>query len=160
MRVWFNQPLGIYLALLLMHHQDGPFLRPSSPARKPSDPGLDPQSPAAAAAPPLSEERGDHLVLLEKIEAERDDSQTKGGASLSRHFPSSNVRGDGEGRRESTVGDTDGGVMESTGDSTTVWSSLELDMNYGHSHKGESYAHNSSALSSFFFVCVCKVFWN
>ncbi|XP_029316972.1 IQ domain-containing protein C isoform X2 [Cottoperca gobio] len=78
----------------------------------------------------LSEERGDDRVLLEKIEAERDDSQTEGQASFSKDcFHSSNVRGDGEGHKESTVGEKDG-------DSTTVWSSLELDMNNDHSHKG------------------------
>ncbi|XP_070777121.1 IQ domain-containing protein C [Enoplosus armatus] len=121
---------------------DVPFLRPSSSARKPSSPGLDVcaslQSPAAAAAH-LSEERGEHLLL----EAERDYSQTKGQASLSKdNFLSSSVRWDGEGQKESTVGDKDGGVMESTGGSTSIWGSLELDMNYGHSHKAESCAHN------------------
>ena len=38
--------------------------------------------------------------------------------------------------------------MESTGDSTTAWSSLELDMNYGHSHKGECLKHKSGYPSS------------
>ncbi|XP_044023694.1 IQ domain-containing protein C [Siniperca chuatsi] len=114
---------------------DGPFLRPSSSASKPSNPGLDVcASPQNLSTSPLSEERGDHRVLLE---AERDDSQTNRRASLSKdYFPSSNVREDGEGQKESTMGDKDGAVMESTGDSTTVWSSLELDMNYSHSHKG------------------------
>lgn len=114
---------------------DGPFLQTSSSASKPSNPGLDacasPQSLSSSAVAPLSEERGDCVLL----EAERDDSQTKGQASLFEDsFPSSNVRGDGQ--KESIVGDKDGGLMESTGDSTTVWSSLELDMNYGHTQKG------------------------
>lgn len=119
-----------------MHHQDGPLLRPSSSASEPSDPGLD--VCGSLQSPP--EKRGDHCVLLEKTEAEKDDSQTtKGQAPLSDdYFSSSNVRGDVEGQRQSTVGDKDGGVTESTGDSTTVWSSLELDVNYSHSHKGES----------------------
>ncbi|KAI3367647.1 hypothetical protein L3Q82_026488, partial [Scortum barcoo] len=95
-----------------------------------------PSTSSSAAAAALSEDRGDHSGLPEKIEAERDDSQAKGGASLSRHFPNSGVRGDGEGLTESPVGDKDGGLMESTGDSTTAWSSLELDMNCGHTHKG------------------------
>ncbi|XP_029316971.1 IQ domain-containing protein C isoform X1 [Cottoperca gobio] len=122
-------------------HTDGPFLRRSSSTRKPSNPGLDvcasPHSPSSSSLllllssqARLSEERGDDRVLLEKIEAERDDSQTEGQASFSKDcFHSSNVRGDGEGHKESTVGEKDG-------DSTTVWSSLELDMNNDHSHKG------------------------
>ncbi|KAK1893408.1 Constitutive coactivator of PPAR-gamma-like protein 2 [Dissostichus eleginoides] len=76
------------------------------------------------------QEKGDHHVLLEKIEAERDDSQTKRQASRSEDCSlSSNVREDGEGQKGSTEGEKDG-------DSTTVWSSLELDNNEGHSHKG------------------------
>lgn len=136
--------------LLLLHPQDSPFLRPCSSASKPSNAGLDvcasPQSPSAAAAAAVSDERGNHCVLQEKIEAERDDSQTKGQAPLSKdYFHSSSVRGDGEGQKESTVGDKDG-------DSTTVWSSLELDMSYGQSHKGESCANNSvSSLSLFIY---------
>lgn len=129
--------------LLLMHLQDGPFLRASSSASKASNPGLDVcASPPRPSSASLSEERGGHRVLLEKIEAERDDSQSKGRTSVSNdYFHSSNVRGDEEGQNESTVGEKDG-------DSTTVWSSLELDMNYGHSHKG--CAHNRS--SSLFIV--------
>ncbi|XP_032356615.1 IQ domain-containing protein C [Etheostoma spectabile] len=112
-------------------YTDGPFLRASSSASKGSNPGLDVcASPLRPSSASVSEERGGHRVLLEKIEAERDDSQSKGQASISNYyFHSSNVRGDEEGQKESTVGENDG-------DSTTVWSSLELDMNYGHSHKG------------------------
>ncbi|XP_022606623.1 IQ domain-containing protein C [Seriola dumerili] len=123
---------------------DGPFLRPSSAASKTSDPGLDvsasPQSPAAAAA--LRQERGgDHDLFPQKIAAERDDSETKGQDRHPRDcFPSSHTGGDGVGQRQRGVrdqeGDKDGGIMESTGDSTTVWSSLELDVNYSHSHQG------------------------
>nr|XP_020446561.1 IQ domain-containing protein C-like [Monopterus albus] len=121
----------------------GPLLGTSNP----SDPGLDvgdsTQSPAAAppaaAAPPLSQETERH-VLLEKIEAERDDSQTKGQACPSRDcFPSSYVGGDGEGQIQkgfrNEEGETDGGMTGST-TSTSIWSSLDLDMSYGHSHKG------------------------
>lgn len=124
--------------LLLMHHQDDPFLPPSSSASKPSKSGLDvcasPQNPSRRA--PSSEER-DHRALTENTEAERDDSQTKLQSSLSKDYlPSCSVTGDVERRKESTVMDKDGGMMESTGDSTTVWSSLELEMNYGNSAKG------------------------
>ncbi|XP_042356859.1 IQ domain-containing protein C [Plectropomus leopardus] len=113
---------------------DGPFLQPSSSASKPSNPG-EIQSPSSSSSSssssaPLSEERGDHCVLPEKTEAERDDSQTKGQPSLSQdYFHSSSVRDEEEGQKESTVEERDG-------DSTTVWSSVELDMNSGHSHKG------------------------
>ncbi|XP_070835007.1 IQ domain-containing protein C [Chaetodon trifascialis] len=110
---------------------DGPFLQSNSSHSNPSHPGLDlhasPQSPSAATAP-SSEEREDLHVLPEKIEAERDNSQAKGEASLSEDYVTrSNVRQDTEGQRESTVWAKDGEVTESTGDCTTVWSSLELD---------------------------------
>ncbi|XP_076605229.1 IQ domain-containing protein C isoform X2 [Chaetodon auriga] len=119
---------------------DGPFLQLNSSHSNPSHPGLDldasPQSPSAATVP-SSEEREDRHVLPERIEAERDDSQTKGQALLSEDYvPRSNVRWDREGQKESTVWGKDGEVTESTGDSTAVWSSLELDMNDGHAHKG------------------------
>ncbi|XP_073340075.1 IQ domain-containing protein C isoform X2 [Pagrus major] len=106
---------------------DGLFPRPSSTAK-----GLDarasPQGPSATGV--SSEERRDHPALSEKIEAERDDPQIKGQTSLFKDcFPSNSVKGDRE--KESTMVHNDGGVIESTGDSTPVWSSLELDMNYG-----------------------------
>ncbi|XP_035797735.1 IQ domain-containing protein C isoform X2 [Amphiprion ocellaris] len=89
------------------------FTDTGGPYLQPSDPGLDvsarPQYPAS-----LLQER-DHCVLPEKTEAERDD------------LPSSPVGGDGEWQRQSSVGNKDGGVMESTGESSTIWSSLELD---------------------------------
>lgn len=124
-----------------MHHQDGPFLRPKSSASKPSDPGLGiSASSQSPAGDPLSEGRGgDHRLLLQKIEAERDDSQTEKRTCLSRNCSSSSpVRGTGEEQQVSTVRG-----MESTGDSTSIWSSLDLD---GHSHKGESFAQSKSFL--------------
>ncbi|XP_034419546.1 IQ domain-containing protein C [Cyclopterus lumpus] len=117
---------------------DGPLLRPSSSAGKPSNARRDvctsPQSPSSSssspsAAAPLSEDTGDHCVLLEKIEAERDDSQTKRQASLFKHgIQSSSVTVTGVSQKESAE-------VKKDGDSTTAWSSLERDMNYGHSHK-------------------------
>ncbi|XP_005723911.1 IQ domain-containing protein C [Pundamilia nyererei] len=94
---------------------------PSSPATKPLNPETDvsatPQIPALSP-----ENRDHHCALLEKTEAERDDSQTC--------LPSSSsIRGEGEGQRQS-------GVVESTAGSSSVWSSVELDMNYTQSHKG------------------------
>lgn len=153
MRLWFNQLFYTFLMRLLMHRQHGPFQRPSSATSKPSDPGLNvsasPQSSAAEADACLSHERGrDQHVLLEKTEAERDEPQAKDRDCHSRDcFPSSHVGGDGDGdgQRQRGVrelqGDNDGGMMESTGDSTSVWSSLDLDMNCGHSEKGESCAY-------------------
>lgn len=142
MRVWCNSSLCTVLMLFLIHHQDRLFLRPSNSASKPPHPVLDvcasPQSPSAATTPSTKER--DYRDLLEKTEAERDDSQPREQASLHTDYvPSSNVRRDEEGQEESTDGDKDGGLMESTGD-TTVWSSLELDMNCGHSHRGENCA--------------------
>ncbi|XP_070699023.1 IQ domain-containing protein C [Pempheris klunzingeri] len=118
---------------------DGPFL-PSS--TKPTDPGPEvcaslqslsssSSSSSSAAAAFAPEERG------ERTEAERDDSQpTKGQISLSKDcFSRSTVRSNVEGQRGSTARE-DGRVMESPGDSTTVWSSLDLDVNYDRCHKG------------------------
>ncbi|KAL6105525.1 iqcc [Pungitius sinensis] len=92
----------------------GKFLNPRLAAcaspRSPPSPSS-PSSPSPSSAP-QSEERIDHCV-----EAEKDDSQTKGQAFVSKHLvQSSNV--------------TVGGGSQKDGDSTTVRSRLELDMNY------------------------------
>lgn len=121
-----------------MHTQDGPFLQPSSSASKPSKSGLDvcasPQRPSERA--PSSGE-GEHYARFGKTEAERDDLQTKVQSSLSKDYLlGCSVTGDVKGQKESTMVDKDGGMMESTGDSTTIWSSLEQDMNNGYTHKG------------------------
>ncbi|KAG7224157.1 hypothetical protein INR49_019892 [Caranx melampygus] len=130
---------------MLTHQQDGPFPRPSSAARRPLDPGLDVsvslQSPAVSAAASRQERERDHVLSLQRIEPERDDSETQCQLRLFKDcFPSSHAGGGGLGQRQSDVrdqeGDKDGEVMESTGDSTTVWSSVELDVNYTHSHQG------------------------
>lgn len=105
----------------------------------------------------MSHERGrDQHILLEKIEAERDDSQAKDQARPSNVcFPSSHVGGDREGKRQRDVreqqGDYDEGLMESTGDSTSVWSSVDLDVNYSHSQKGEN-----RKIVHMFILCLCK----
>ncbi|KAM3594605.1 uncharacterized protein V6R79_010735 [Siganus canaliculatus] len=92
-------------------------------------------SPTASVS--LAEEGRPHHTQLQKTEAERDDSQAKVQESLTKDFvPSSDDGTTGVRQEESTVGDKDGGMVESTGDSTTVWSSLELDINYDHLHKG------------------------
>ena len=132
---WFNQL--VYAFLKFFHHQDGLFLRPIIPASKPSGSRLDicasPQSPSGKAP---SSEKGDLHALLQKTKAERDDSQTKLASTLTKDcLPGFSVTRDDEGWKESPAVNKDG-VMESTGDSTTLWSSLEPDMNCGHSRKG------------------------
>ncbi|KAF0044277.1 hypothetical protein F2P81_003435 [Scophthalmus maximus] len=116
----------------------GLFLRPSSDASRPLDPGLDvrtsPQSPAAA----LSQERGgDRALLLQKSEAQRDDSGTKGQARLSTdRLPSSHAGGGGVGLgQRDQGGDKEGRATGSSGDSTSLWSSLEQDENFSRSHR-------------------------
>ncbi|KAM8917541.1 IQ domain-containing protein C isoform 2-T2 [Spinachia spinachia] len=90
-------------------------LRPPSPSSSSSPPSSTPPPPSSSG--PLAEERRDRRVA-----AERDDSQTKGQASLSKHRTQiSNV--------------TVGGGSQKDGDSTTVRTSLQLDVNYGHSNK-------------------------
>ncbi|KAK9533778.1 hypothetical protein VZT92_008876 [Zoarces viviparus] len=84
---------------------EGPFLRTSSSASKPSN--------ASSPSSSSSVERGDPHVLQERIEAEIDDCDATAAAVRQK-------------------GSTD---LEKDGDSTTAWSSLELDMNYGDSHK-------------------------
>ncbi|XP_022052492.2 IQ domain-containing protein C isoform X2 [Acanthochromis polyacanthus] len=88
------------------------FTDTGGPYLQPSDPGLDVSARSQYPASLLQER--DHCVLPEKTEAERDD------------LPSSPVGGDEERQRQSSVGNKDGGVMESTGESSTIWSSLEL----------------------------------
>ncbi|KAG7510796.1 IQ domain-containing protein C [Solea senegalensis] len=120
---------------------DDPF-PPSSDVSLPSDPGLDvsarPQSPAASAASLSSDRGGDQTLFSQKTEAERDDSETNSKPRLSRDcFPSSYAGEDVEdARQKDQEEDKDGGLMESTGNSTTIWSSLELDVSNSHHHQG------------------------
>ncbi|XP_072221480.1 IQ domain-containing protein C [Leuresthes tenuis] len=102
----------------------GPCIRPCSSTSKQSEPGRGVDAPQSST--PSSEETGGLCGLLKRKEAERDDS-----GDCLRISP---VRGAGGEQRQST-GDTDVGTMESTGRSSTIWSSLELDMN-SNSHKG------------------------
>ncbi|XP_061599266.1 IQ domain-containing protein C [Cololabis saira] len=103
----------------------GPRLRPGICSRETSGPGL--HVSAAQSSIYLIEERGEQSSLIEREEAERDKSPEC--------LPSSSVRGDGKGQRQDSAGRTDGGMMESTGRSSSIWSSLELDMS-SHPHKG------------------------
>ncbi|XP_029981924.1 IQ domain-containing protein C isoform X2 [Sphaeramia orbicularis] len=89
-----------------------------------TDIGVGSQSPPAA-----EEERGGEDSLLpEKMEAERDVSQTKRQASLPADcFPSSSTDGDGEKQKQRGAEDKDGGSMENMGYTTPVWSSVDMD---------------------------------
>ncbi|XP_019940545.1 IQ domain-containing protein C [Paralichthys olivaceus] len=110
---------------------DDPFLRPRSDASEGSDPGLDVCTcPLRSTAAPSQDREED--LLSQKIEAEKDESGTKGQA----HLPS-DCDGDveGPGQREQE-GDKHGEAGESIGDSTTLWSSLELDVNHSHCQQG------------------------
>lgn len=120
--------------LLFLHTQDGAFLRPSKPSKSGLDVCASPQRPSQRA--PSSGEK-DHCAWPGKTEAERDDLQTKVHSSLSKDYLlDCSVTQDVKGQKESTKVDKDGGMMENTGDSTTVWSSLEQDMNNGYARKG------------------------
>ena len=121
-----------------MFPQDDPFLRPSSDASEASDLGLDVSTcPRRSRAAPSRDREEAQTLLLQKIEAERDGSGTKGQAHLS-----SDCDGDveGPGQREQE-GDKHEEAGESIGDSTTLWSSLELDVSHSHCHQGESWTH-------------------
>lgn len=129
--VMSTKSLVTCFTLSLTHQQNGPVLRPSYSVYRPARSGASPSSERAS----LSGDR-DHRAQPQKTEAERDDSLTKVQPSLFKNYsPSCSVTGNAEGRMESTVANKDGGLIESTGDSTTVWSSMELDMNYGQSAK-------------------------
>lgn len=122
----FSKYLVTCFMLLLMHQQNGPVLRPSYSVYRPARSGASPSERAS-----LSGDR-DHCAHPQKTEAERDDSLTKVQPPLSTNYSlSCSVTGNAEGR----MANKDGGLIESTGDSTTVWSSVELDMNYGQSAK-------------------------
>ncbi|XP_035024681.1 IQ domain-containing protein C [Hippoglossus stenolepis] len=111
---------------------DDPFLRPSSDASEASDPGLDVSTcPRRSRAAPSRDREEAQTLLLQKIEAERDGSGSKGQAHLS-----SDCDGDveGPGQREQE-GDKHEEAGESIGDSTTLWSSLELDVNHSNCHQ-------------------------
>ncbi|XP_068195386.1 IQ domain-containing protein C [Antennarius striatus] len=108
---------------------EGTLLQPSNYASKSRKAGPDVslQSPSVMTR---STREKHHGGPARKTEAERNDSQTKDQASLA------DSREYGRGQTKSVVVDKDGEKMENTGDSTSAWSSLELDMNHGNSDKG------------------------
>uniref|UniRef100_A0A1A8BCI4 IQ motif containing C n=2 Tax=Nothobranchius kadleci TaxID=1051664 RepID=A0A1A8BCI4_NOTKA len=100
---------------------DRPWLCPSN---IPSEPDLE-VTPTLSPAP-VSE--ADHDVLVERSEAERDDSQT--------HLPRTPVREEEEEQKRITSGGA-GRAMKSMS-SSTIWSSVELGAN---SHEGPRLYH-------------------
>ncbi|XP_053291170.1 IQ domain-containing protein C [Pleuronectes platessa] len=112
---------------------DDLFPRPSSDASKASDPGLDVGTcPRRSRTAPSRDREEAQTLLLQKTEAERDGSETKGRTHIS-----SGCDGDVgvPGQREQE-GDQHEEAGDSIGDSTTIWSSLELDENHSHCHQG------------------------
>ncbi|XP_034530386.1 IQ domain-containing protein C isoform X2 [Notolabrus celidotus] len=110
---------------------DGPI---TQPACRPPKPGFNTRAHPLSSSSTSPEEEA-HQDLFENTEAERDESQAKGQRSTKKDcFLGSSIRE--EGQRQTTEGGKDGGVMESTGDSTPVWSSVELGMNCGDSCRG------------------------
>ncbi|KAM9571781.1 IQ domain-containing protein C isoform 2-T2 [Salvelinus alpinus] len=83
-------------------------------------------------------EREGAQLMSDRLEPERDDPYSHGQASISRGSPSpSSCPPGGEGETESSQEQLDGGgMLESTGDTTTVWSSLGRDVSYGCFQKG------------------------
>ncbi|XP_071183152.1 IQ domain-containing protein C isoform X2 [Salvelinus alpinus] len=84
-------------------------------------------------------EREGAQLMSDRLEPERDDPYSHGQASISRGSPSpSSCPPGGEGETESSQEQLDGGgMLESTGDTTTVWSSLGRDVSYGCFQKGK-----------------------
>lgn len=122
----------IFLTSPTARQQDGPLAISSSSTCKASDPTLD------VGGDPSKGQPRDSTVLLEKTDADRDEPQpTSQGSPVS---GCAGDAGDAEGLQE-----MDGGMLDSAGDSTTVWSSLELDMNFGPSAKGQNCTFNQSA---------------
>lgn len=125
-------------------HQDDPYV-PSSDVSKPTDSGVDvstsPQSSAAWAAASLSPKTGGDpaLLLLQKTVPERDDSQSRDLACHSQDcFHNNHVEvSELDLRRRGQEGDKDVTDVESTGNSTSNWGSLDLDVNNICSHPGE-----------------------
>lgn len=75
----------------------------------------------------------DSRALLERTDADRDETQPESRASpLSDCVTRPKDAGDAQGLKERK----DRRMRDRTGDSTTVWSSLELDMNFGPAAKG------------------------
>lgn len=116
----------VLITSLITHQQDGPFASSSSSTFKASDPVQDVGGDTSEG------QQRDSRVLLERTDADRDEPQPKSQASPLRDCATScKDAGDAQGLKEK-----DRRRLDSTGDSTTAWSSLELDMNFGPAAKG------------------------
>lgn len=124
-----------FLTYFFMHHQDDLLIPTSRVVRKPPNSGRDVsaslRSPLERSPPTGS---GDNLA--HRTEAERDDSRTKIPLMPKETHTTCSITEELEGQKETSVKYKDGRLIDSAGDSTNVWSSLEQDMNYGHSQKG------------------------
>lgn len=118
-----------------MHHQDDRLIPTSRAACKPPISGRDVSTSVrnpSERSPPTG--RGDNRA--HRTEAERDDSRTEIPPIPKEIHTTRSVAEDLEGQKETSVENKDGRIIDCAGDSTNVWSSLEQDMNYGHSKKG------------------------
>lgn len=118
-----------------MRHQDGPLVPTSRAASKPPNCGRAVfnhlRIPSERA--PSSAEADNYA---HRTEAERDDSWTKVPPIPKNTNTTCSVTESLEGRKEISLEYKNGRMIDSVGDSTTMWSSLEPDMNCGHSQKG------------------------
>lgn len=121
-------------AHFLMHHQDDILIPTSRTARKPPNTGRDVSASLdlLQISPPTG--RGDNGA--HRTEAERDDYRTIVALVSKESHPTCSVTEVLEGQRETSVEYKNGSIIDCAGDSTNVWSSLEQDINYGHSQKG------------------------
>lgn len=115
-----------------MHHQGDLLIPTSRAARKPPNSGDVSASLQSPRSPPTG--GGDNRT--HRTEAERDDSRTKIPLTPKKTHNTCSVTEDLEGQKESSVEYKDGRINNNAGVSTNVWSSLEQDMNCGHSQNG------------------------
>lgn len=126
------RPLCAFLTRLFIRHQDGPIIKTNRAASKPPNSGpavFHPlRIPSERAASSAKGENRAH-----RTEAERDGSRTK---EPPQPTNTCKVTEGSEGQKGIGLEFQSGRMIDSVGDSTTVWSSLELDGNCGHSQKG------------------------
>lgn len=124
-------PLCAFLTRLFIRHQDGPIIKTNRDASKPPNSGpavFHPLRIPSERAP--SSAKGENRA--HRTEAERDDSRTKEPPQPTNTCSVTGL----EGQKETGLEFKYGRMDDSAGDSTTVWSSLELDLNCGRSQKG------------------------
>lgn len=116
---------------MFTRHQDGPIIKTNRAASKPPNSG-----PAVFHPLRIPSERAPSSAKGEnhahRTEAERDDSRKKEPPQPTNTCTITGL----EGQKETGLEFKDGRIIDSAGNSTTVWSSLELDVNCDHSQKG------------------------